>query len=253
MLRRRFVSLSAGLYLLIGSIMMSSCGSYKQNILFKVPEGSTLQTQLTAAEKNYIVQKNDLLQLEVYTNKGERLVDPEAVLSKDQGATPPEPKTYLVDESGKSKFPLIDEEKIEGLTLRQAEALLQGDYGKFYQDPFVILKYANKRVTVLGSPGGQVIPLTNENMRLTEVLALAKGLNNDAKAHNIRVIRGDQIMLADLSTFEGYKKNDVIVAPGDIIYVEPIRRPLSEGLRDYGPAISIITSLTTLIVVIISL
>ena len=40
---------------------------------------------------------------------------------------------------------------------------------------------------------------------------------------------------------------------GDIVYVEPIRKPFSEGVRDYGPILSIITTLTTLIVVIVSL
>jgi polysaccharide export outer membrane protein len=66
-------------------------------------------------------------------------------------------------------------------------------------------------------------------------------------------LRGDQVFVADFSTFEGYTRHNMIVAPGDVIYVEPIRRPFSEGLRDYGPLISIITSLTTLIVVIVGL
>ena len=115
------------------------------------------------------------------------------------------------------------------------------------------LQYTNKRVIVLGAPGGQVIPLTNENIRLVEVLALAKGFNNDAKSHNIRVLRGDQVFVADLSTFDGYVKNNIPIQPGDIVYVEPIRKPLTEGLRDYGPILSIITTLTTLIVVIFGL
>jgi polysaccharide export outer membrane protein len=137
-----------------------------------------------------------------------------------------------------------------GVTITQAEELLQKEFTKFYKDPFVVLKYTNKRVVVLGAPGGQVIPLLNENMRLTEVLALAKGINNDARASNIRVMRGDTLFIADLTTFEGYKKNDILIEPGDIVYVEPIRRPVLEGLRDYGPIMSILTSLTTLIVVI---
>jgi polysaccharide export outer membrane protein len=106
---------------------------------------------------------------------------------------------------------------------------------------------------VLGAPGGQVIPLVNENIRLVEVLALAKGLNNDAKAHNIRILRGDTVFVADLSTFDGYIKNNISIQPGDVIYVEPIRKPFTEGLRDYGPILSIVTTLTTLVVVIYGL
>lgn len=239
--------------LLIG--LLASCSSYRQNIMFQTTDNQAVKGATAAAEKNYTIQKNDLLQLEVYTNQGERLIDPESFLKKDRpdAQAPSTPLTYLVDMEGKTKLPLVGDIQLEGLTIRQAESILQKEYGKFYQEPYVILKYANKRVTVLGAPGGQVIPLTNENVRLTEVLALAKGLTNDSKAYNIRVLRGDTLFIADLSTFEGYIKNNLIIEPGDIIYVEPIRRPFSEGLRDYGPLISIITSLSTLIVIITQL
>ena len=67
----------------------------------------------------------------------------------------------------------------------------------------------------------------------------------------MRVIRGETIFVADFSTFEGYQKGNMILEPGDIIYVEPLRRPFSEGIQEYGPAISLIMSLTTLLVVLI--
>jgi polysaccharide export outer membrane protein len=38
--------------------------------------------------------------------------------------------------------------------------------------------------------------------------------------------------------------------PGDIVYVEPVRRPFIEALRDYSPVITIVTSLATLIFIV---
>lgn len=224
--------------------------------MFKVPEGYDVKQQVAAAEKNYIIQKNDYLEADVYTNKGERIIDPDFELTKDIGnqniTTKPKP-TYLVDINGTSKLPMIGEIKLEGLAIRQAEEVLQKAYSAYYKQAFVILRYVNKRVIVLGAPGGQVIPLTNENIRLVEVLALAKGVNNDAKAQNIRVLRGDQVFVADLSTFDGYVKNNIAMEPGDIVYVEPVRRPVTEATKDYAPIISMVVSLTTLFVVIIGL
>lgn len=221
--------------------------------MFKPSPGSSLVLSAAQAEKNYTIQKNDLLELEVYTNKGEAIVDPSMDASAPQtGSTDIEtnPRRYLVDQSGVVKFPGIASIKLEGLTIRQAEEILEKEYNVPFVDSFVMLKFANKRVIVLGSPGGQVIPLTNESTRLTEILALAKGISNEGKAHNIRVIRGEEMMIADLSTFEGYRKNDIVMVSGDIVYVEPIRRPLSEGLREYGTFISLLTSVGTLIFVI---
>ncbi|MEX2234855.1 MAG: polysaccharide export protein EpsE, partial [Cyclobacteriaceae bacterium] len=138
----------------------------------------------------------------------------------------------------------------QGLTIQQAEEMLEKAYEKFYKDAYVLLQFNNKRVIVLGAPGGQVIPLNQENMRLTEVLALAKGLPADARANNIRVIRQDKVFIADLSTFEGYQNHNLVMQPGDIVYVEPVRKPFIEGLRDYSPVINIVTGLATLIFII---
>jgi polysaccharide export outer membrane protein len=82
-----------------------------------------------------------------------------------------------------------------------------------------------------------------------EVLAMAKGLPNDAKAQNIRILRGEQVFIVDLSTIEGYKEGNMLIQPGDIVYVEPVRRPVSEALRDYAALFTIFISLATFILV----
>lgn len=240
------------IFLSLGTLLLVSCGSYKQNLMFQVPEGTKIQQQVAAVEKNYVIRKNDNLHLEVYTNKGERIVDPDFQLSKDgtSGVVAEQPQNYLVDVTGVTKLPLVGEIKIEGLTLRQGEEILQKEFTKFYQDPYVVLSVSNRRVFVLGAPGGQVIPLINENTTLVEILAAAKGIEKNGKAHNIRLLRGDQVFVADFSTFEGYTKSNMIVEPGDVVYVEPIRRPISEGFQEYGPLVSFFMSIATLIVVL---
>lgn len=57
-------------------------------------------------------------------------------------------------------------------------------------------------------------------------------------------------MIADFSTFDGYTRSNFLVRPGDIVYVEPVRRPFIEALRDYAPMISIVSSLATLVFVV---
>lgn len=224
--------------------------------MFKVPEQNVIKQQAQEAQRNYVIQANDYLKLAVYTNNGERIIDPDLELYKNMpvqtGNIKPDPH-YLVDVNGVAKFPKVGELKLQGLTIRQAEELLQQEFTKFYTNPFVTLQYINKRVILLGSPGGAVVPLVNENVTLVEILALGKGIDNFGKVHNIRVLRGEEFYLIDLSTIEGYRKGNMIMQHGDIVYVEPVRRPVSEAVRDYGPLLSLAVSISTLIIVLMGL
>lgn len=239
------------LFFLLTTGLLAACGTYRQNILFEVSPDE-IQEQTVAAESNYRIQTSDFLILDVYTNQGEKIVDPNRESFKEGATTMANAPglQYLVDVDGVVKFPLIGAVKVEGLTLQEAEAVLAQAYEKYYEDAYVVLQFTNKRVVVLGAPGGRVIPLTHENMRLAEILALSEGVTPDARANNIRVIRGDKIFVADMSTFQGYQKGNMVMKPGDIVYIEPLRRPFIEGLRDYSPIISIVTSLATLIFII---
>lgn len=249
------VKLHSFFLFLAASALLCSCGAYKQNIMFRTGDQSKVLQEKKIAESNYAIQKNDILELEVFTNLGDKIIDPNFESFKDSPnqtglkATPPR---YLVDNNGVAKLPILQEIKLEGLTVRAAEEMLQKEYAKQYQQPFVQLRVINKRVTVLGSPGGKVIPLVDENVRLSEILALAGGIGIDGKAKNIRILRGSEIYVADFSTVEGYLRDDMLIQSGDIVYVEPVRRPFVEALQSYGPLFSIITSMAAVTAILIN-
>ncbi|MGC4021609.1 MAG: polysaccharide biosynthesis/export family protein [Cyclobacteriaceae bacterium] len=218
--------------------------------------------EAVSTQKNYVLQKNDRLRLEIYSNNGERLIDPNpdmtgaVVKAQPKGQTSNsneeqgnEQYSYLVDNNGLTKLPMIGDIKLEGLTLHQAEEIIQKEYSKFFKDPFVLLSYVNKRVIVLGAPGGHVIPLVNQNVTVAEILALAKGIDNNARADRIKLVRNNHVYQLDFSTIKGFTEGNMIVEPEDIIYVEPIRRPFSESLRDNYFLIYAFSSLITIILV----
>lgn len=226
-------------------------------------ETSSLRREMMAAERNYTIQPNDLLEIEVYTNKGERIIDPDFELMKElraggggQMLNRVKPQ-YLVQPNGEARLPMVGNIYIEGYTLYQADSLLARAYNEFYKESFVITRFVNKRVVVLGATGGQVIPLLNENINVLEVLALAGDITGRGKAHNIRLIRGDlqdpQVQLIDLSTIDGMQRASLNVQSGDIIYVEPVRRILPETIRDITPVMGLVANALTLLIVIINL
>src|SRR5689334_12666058 len=73
--------------LVVSTLCLGACSSYRQNLMLKTPEdfkSATVSKEVREAERNYVIQKNDLLQLDVYANKGERIIDPNPQLSQGQ-------------------------------------------------------------------------------------------------------------------------------------------------------------------------
>src|SRR5687768_5677904 len=244
-------------------ISLWSCQTYRQNIMFRTDNEMNMdkmRASLATAERNYIIQPNDYLDVRVYTNRGERILDPNGeILRNLQGGIAmqnqfEERPRFLVQNNGIVKLPMVDYVKVAGLSLLEADSLLQVRFTQFYKDVYVITKVMNNRIIVLGAPGGQVIPMVNDNMNLLEVLAQAGGLDKDGKAHNIRLIRGDlqnpSVQIIDLSTIEGMRKAALNVEPNDIVYVEPVRRVFLEALADYLPVFGAVTSVLTTYIVI---
>lgn len=240
--------------------LLVSCRAYKQDIMFRLDENFTpseLAVPVSQVEQNYRLQPDDLIKVDVYTHKGERIVDPNMELAAQingQAANLRKDYQYLIQTDGTVKLPIVDKIKLSGFTVDEAEEVLEQAYDDFYKESFVKLTLANRRVVVLGANGGQVIPIVNENTSLVEVLALYGGLNLGAKATNIKLIRGDlshpEVYQVDLSTLHGMQSTIVEVEAGDIIYVEPWRRPWVESLRDISPVLSLASSVLTLIVVV---
>ena len=245
---------------LLAIVFFSSCGIYRQNILFQVDEDETYDSLNVAVEEingNYKIDIDDQISIQVYTANGELLIDPDNKLAETNSVnsrTTIEPPKYLVATDGKVNLPLIGLVSLEGLTLRQSDSLLAEKYNEFYKETFVLTKLENRRVIVLGVDGGSVIPLENENMNLIEVLALAGGVTENGKAQKIRVIRGDlnkpQVQVVDLSTIDGMAKANLKVESHDIIYVEPVKIVFRETLRDVTPIVSLATSIITIIILI---
>ncbi|MBD2766957.1 polysaccharide biosynthesis/export family protein [Hymenobacter sp. BT664] len=293
-----------GLLLLPAMLLFSSCVTtkyYNQRTLFQLTDSkgrqldsAKLRLAINRSERNYVIQPNDFLEVRLNTNKGERILDPNGELQFGQPGgglpsrgTAPAPTTgrgstrnvgqgagpasggadFLVQANGTVVLPLINRVRVSGLTLLEADSVLALRYNEFYKDAFVTTRVTNNRVFVLGAPGGQVISLTNDNMNLLEVLALAGGIDggggnsgnlyrNGGRANNIRIIRGDlknpRVQQIDLSTLDGMRRANLQIEPNDIIYVEPIRRPLLDALADFGPVLSVASLLLTTTYFIIS-
>lgn len=167
----------------------------------------------------------------------------------------PYEKGYVVSDHGTLQFPLIGEVTVKDKTLTEAADVIKEKLKQFVDEPLVIVKKLNFKITVLGEvtrPGSY--PVYNESVTLLEALGLAGDINAFGNKTAVKIIRSDnktpRVILVDLTNASSLTQENYFLHPDDIIYVEPVRR---KALQNINPAITLLTSLLTTTVVVISL
>lgn len=198
------------------------------------------------SNQDYKLSPNDQLSYYVETNDGFKLID----LSNNQiNNLYRREIEVLVESNGTTKLPGLGFVKLEGLTIIEAEKLLEEKYSDVYVKPFVNIRVTNKRVIVFPGNGGlaKVLPLTNNNTTILEAIALSGGITDDGKAYKVKLIRNyrdrkPEIFLMDLSKIDGLTAANTKVAANDIIYIEPRYRLARTVAAELAPIVSIISS-----------
>lgn len=206
------------------------------------------------AQLDYTFAPGDKFTMQVFTRRGEQLIDIFGRGETRVGTGGAREIEYFVRTDGMTELPSIGEFEISGKTLLEAQRELEDIYGTFLNDPFVVLNIINHRVFVFfGRGNARVVELPGEKTSLVEVLAIAGGLPQQTKSHRIRIMRGDHqnpdIKVVDMSTVEGWMASEMTIKPNDIIYVEPIRRvgpAFSLILGEITPILSLATTLLTI-------
>lgn len=243
-------------------LLAGSC-QINPSVMFKVPKKYEYATDQTIGGVEYRISANDIIGFSIYTNDGFKLIDLTTAatsvtsqISSSAANSADNMTNFMVEPDGLVKLPMMGKVKLAGLTVREAEKMLEKEYATFYTKPFVTLRVLNRRVMVFTGTGGagKVVNLSNENTHLIEALALAGGLTETGKAYKIKLIRGDlrnpKVMLIDLSTIEGMKKNNLLLQANDIIYVEPVPRYSKEILAQILPLVGIFSSIALILQVV---
>ena len=231
----------------------SSCRIFNPNLMFKTPRGYKFSdVSDTLSKQEYRISPNDIIDLRLYANDGFKLIDVTSVGSTNDLSANNVNRSlstnYLVQKDGNAKLPILGWTHVQGLTVRQAELMLEEKYAEIYNKPFILLKVINKRVMVFPGAGGsgKVLTLQNNNTTLIEGLAEVGGITADGKAYKIKLIRRSglqpEVYRIDLSTIAGLKDGNIILQANDIIYVEPRRKITQSIASELAPFFTILSS-----------
>ncbi|MCX7715942.1 MAG: polysaccharide export protein [Endomicrobia bacterium] len=142
-------------------------------------------------------------------------------------------KEVVVTPDGKIVLPLIGTIKVEGLTLKEAEKIIEKNLSIYITNPEVsiVTKFFSKRqVFILGevkNPGGYQY---RENLKLFELISESGGVTQYAGTKNIKIYRGEkkqQVLTVNLEEIFSEPDKDILLQPGDIIEVPRLPKTIS--------------------------
>jgi polysaccharide biosynthesis/export protein len=227
--------------------LLSSCKVFKSNLMLKTPRNYNYDKLIDSlGRQDYKIAPNDAIVYRVFTNDGFKLID----LASSSNAFRND-IDVIVESDGDIKMPLIGKLHIAGLSIIEAERLMEEKYSKYYVNPFVTLRVMNKRVIVFPGNSGiaKVLILSNNNTTVLEAIANAGGIPDDGKAYKAKLIRQNPdpsqkplVYLLDLSRIEGLGMANTKVQANDIIYIEPRYRPLKTFTQEISPLVTLITA-----------
>jgi polysaccharide export outer membrane protein len=141
-------------YLICIALILTSCTKVLvPERMFHAKNNYSFEDISTAKLEEYRIAPNDKLSFILYTNDGEKLIDPIENMDKQTQMDRERTVDYLVEYDGTVKLPVIGRQELQGMTLREAESYLEQEYTKYYNNPFVQLRVTNMRVVVF--PGGE--------------------------------------------------------------------------------------------------
>lgn len=247
-----FVSIGFLFLFILGT---QSCKVLYPSLMFQANKSDiTPDSLIVKTPDAFLIKPGDILEFNIFSNKGFRLVDFGAEGRVTQQMRGGQQLEYVVLEDSTVVLPIIGATKITGMNREEAINHLEKVYSEYINDPLVFLKVLNWRVYVFSGVGeAKIISINDVNTDLLRILAQFGGVPKNSKAYKIKIIRGGLdspiIRTMDLSKISKMKLYDLNIQAEDIIYIEPVLN-LSTGILSQ---LSPILGLTTTILLIYSM
>lgn len=208
------------------AITLSSCSRQRNLVYFSDLKGTNENTSQVLDAGEPTILKNDILGITVNSTSPESNLLFASVPGNPTINGVYEREGYRVSSGGVIKFPVLGQVKLEGLTIGQAQALMETELNKFVKNAIVNIKFMNFRVTVIGEVNHpSTFTVANEKINLLEALGLAGDMTPYGKRENVLLIRevdGTRKMeRVNLNSKEVLNSPYFYLKQNDVIYVEP--------------------------------
>lgn len=243
------MKLSKTLIAFAAMALLASCVS-KRNINYLHDAALSNTSKLFPNQKfEYRIKVNDVLSIRVLglDDANSRLFNVEAIgTSLSLNDVSLYVNGFSVGKDGYVQLPTIGKVKMQGLTVGEAQELLQSKINEYFSNATVILKLVSFRVSVLGEverPGTYYV--YNNQITLLEALAQAGGPTNLGDKRHVTLMRqsdqGTQALYLDLGKTDILSSEYYYLLPNDVLYIPAL------GARPQRMNLDLLTILLTAI------
>ncbi|MBL7860727.1 MAG: polysaccharide biosynthesis/export family protein [Cyclobacteriaceae bacterium] len=255
--------------LILSAHLLSSCVTNKKYVYLQKDD-----VNVRALPKDSVVRTYDLHEYEYKIQTEDNLsvrfesLTPEEydIFNRSTGVTPNQNMNLnvgnaivmgeLVDPQGEIMYPVIGKVKVAGLSVYEAQVLLQELADKYLESPVVKVRLINFRFTILGEAkreGTTILP--NNRVSFIEALGLAGGLTDMADKRNLKLIRQidgkTQIRYLDLLDENFIGSPEYFVHQNDILIIPALRqRPYQTY---FGKNLALLISSLSLLLITVTL
>ena len=126
-----------------------------------------------------------------------------------------------VDARGAVNLPLIGVVQLEGKATSEAEDLIEKMYidGGFYVKISVIVTAEEDEYFVQGEVKREGRYPLSRDLTVLQAIVTAGGYTDYAKKSQVKIIRGNEVLVFDTDRIEERKEKDPLIKPGDIVVV----------------------------------
>jgi polysaccharide biosynthesis/export protein len=245
-------------------LVTASCNSYKKLTYLQNIEETSDDAVYLKNKPAYKLQPADILYIRVITpdEKINKLFNPMTDESRSSNAYREESiyfSGYSINDSGYVTLPIIENVKVDGLTVEQAQDTIAQKATHYLKKVQVIVKLGYFRFTLLGevhAPGIKTV--YDDKVSVLEALGYGGDITYNGNRKNVLVIRptknGSQTFRLDLTNEELIRQQKYYIMPNDIIYIEPLRASLfRERSSDFLFIIPAITSTLSAVALLLNL
>ncbi len=134
--------------------------------------------------------------------------------------------TYLIEDNGCIKFPMIGEIPVLGQTSREATITIEKAIEPLFKFSSVEIRILNRSFSVIGNGNSAYIGMPQDKINIFKALAMAGDVGMYDDRSRVRVLRetatGVQIKTFDLRSADLIHSEYYYIEPNDVIYIQPL-------------------------------